>query len=107
MIVFDKLVTFKILYVKLVTLNLRCNFTKLKDIGIEGPMLQCFKKLRGSVVNVMAEKSFTEKMLLDKAFVTHKKMNPFFRPKNKRYSLRYPDGKAAHMLPDDSEVFTI
>ena len=46
-------------------------------------------------------------MLLDKAVVTHKQMNQFFRAKNKRYSPRYPDGKAARMLPKDSEVFTI
>ena len=58
-------------------------------------------------MNVRAEKSFTEKMLLDKAVVTHKQMNQFFQAKNKRYSLRYPNGKAARILPDDSEVFTI
>ena len=46
-------------------------------------------------------------MLLDKAVVTHKQMNQFFRAKKKRYSPRYPDGKAARMLPEDSEVFTI
>ena len=56
-------------------------------------------------MNVRAEKSFTEKML-DKAVVTQKQMNQFFRAKNKRYSLRYPDSKSARMLPNDSEVFT-
>ena len=75
--------TLKELYVILVTLNLRCNFSYPKDIGIERQMLWGFKKLRGSFVNVRAEKSFTEKMLLDKAVVTHKQMNQFFRAKNK------------------------